>query len=262
MIWLNGQWQGEAQVAVSDRGFTLGDGLFETMKTSQGRILRRERHETRLRASAQALGLPDPLAGVKLDDLAREMTERLEQDALILRFSVSAGEGVRGLVRPSEPCLTRCLTGAPAGDAPDHLTLALSNIRRSGSSLSARHKTLSYVDNLSARRQARLEGADMGLLLDTRGYLSGGDSANLFWFADGRWYTPALDCGVLAGTVRAELLEQVDIQEGRYAPSELLRADVVVMSNAAFGLVPVRKLGGHDLTEDTARLDQLKALLD
>lgn len=261
MIWMNGYWLDEASIQATDRGFSLGDGLFETMRYADGQIIRRERHEARLRASAGALGFPDPLEDTDLDVLANGLAERMGQRQLTLRFSVSAGSAARGLARPVDIALTRCLTGAEPALVPQYLDLALSTIRRAGSSFAARHKTLSYVDNIAARRQAQAAGADMALVLDTRGYLSGGDSANLFFYAGGTWHTPSQDCGVLPGTVRAALLDQGDIREGQYALSDLLRADAVVMSNAVMGVISVRQLGTQPLRRDAGCVEALIAQL-
>lgn len=262
MMWLNGQWRDVARIPADDRGFTLGDGLFETLHWREGRVLRQNLHEARMRASAQSLGLPDPLAGVDLSRLGQEMSEQLGVDDLSLRYSVSAGGGPRGLERPGRDELTRLLTGAERKAPPEALNLALSDIRRSGSSLICRHKTLNYIDNIAARRQARAQGADMALLLDTRGYLSGADSANLFWHVDGSWHTPAIDCGVLAGTVRAALIAAGDVQIGEYAPGELLRADAVVVTNAVMGIVPARQFMGQALQLEPGLVAALTARLD
>mgnify|MGYP000305706503 FL=1 len=57
--WLNGEWikAGEAGIGTTDRGLLLGDGLFETLRYSGGRVLRLAAHEQRLRASCEALDL-------------------------------------------------------------------------------------------------------------------------------------------------------------------------------------------------------------
>lgn len=262
MIWLDGEWLDEASIDPRDRGFTLGDGLFETMRTQNGAILRLDAHMARMRSSAEVFGLPDPWAGTPINSLAREAATQMGQGNLSLRYSVSAGAAPRGLGRPDAIEPKRMLVVAPASPPPDYRDLALATQRRSGSSFTARHKTLSYADNIQAHRLARGAGADLALLLDTRGYLSGCDSANLYWNVGGEWFTPALDCGVLAGTVRAQILDSRTVHEVRAPLSALHASDCVLVSNAMIGLVPVRRLGASALRQSPVLAADLLGAID
>lgn len=262
MIWCDGAWLEDGAVAVSDRGFALGDGLFETMCWRDGAIVRLARHAARMQASAVLFGLPDPFDGVSLDALAADAASRIASDRLNLRYSVTAGSGPRGLQRPGIIAPARVFSAVPAGAPPATVSLALTDIRRSGSSLAARHKTLSYIDNVLAHRQARAAGADMALFLDVRGSLSGTDCANLYWVAGGQWHTPALECGVLAGTVRSQLLERGTVHETHAPLSALWAADCVMVSNAVIGLVPVSRVAGQAVRRDTAAAAELAGLID
>lgn len=62
MIWVNGGLRAAdaAQVSVLDHGLTVGDGIFETVKSVQGRPFALTRHLDRLTRSARGLALPDP----------------------------------------------------------------------------------------------------------------------------------------------------------------------------------------------------------
>ncbi len=68
-IWLDGALRdaGTAQVSVLDHGLTVGDGVFETLKTVDGRAFALTRHLDRLARSARGLGLPEP----DLDEVRR-----------------------------------------------------------------------------------------------------------------------------------------------------------------------------------------------
>jgi len=256
MIWLDGEWVEAAALPVSDRGFLLGDGLFETLRWSGGRIPRLDYHQARMRRSADMMGLPDPFDGVSLEALAAQF----EGDDLVLRFSISTGEGARGLARPGRPCIRRLLTASPRSAPPTALRLVTVKPRRSASALTSGHKTLSYADNVHARRIAEAQGGDMALVLDTDGRLSGADCANLFWFADGRWETPSEACGALPGTVRAHILAAGHAETDARGPNGLARAEQVAVTNAVMGVVPVSHLDGVALPQNPDALKTLRTV--
>ncbi len=260
-VWLNGDWCDDdaAGTAPSDRGLMLGDGLFETLRFSGGRVSRLVAHEQRLRASCTALGLDCPLDQIALAPVIEELAGRNSLADAAIRLTLTAGSGERGLARSAASRPSCLITAAPLAIPPASITLAMSTLRRSGSSIAARHKTLSYVDNVMARRAARAAGADMALLLDNEGHLSGADCANLFWQRDGRLFTPALDCAVLPGTARAALIAGLEVEQGSHGPDSLAGAGAVFITNALMGAVAVTRIDGVEI--DGAVPDAVHALL-
>jgi branched-subunit amino acid aminotransferase/4-amino-4-deoxychorismate lyase len=247
-----------------DRGFTLGDGLFETVLARSGEPVRLDAHLDRLTAGCGSLGLPAP---------DRAEAERLMRQALVdagleatraaVRLTLTAGSGGRGLDRPAElqPRLAATAAAAPRPTTPARLITAA--VRRNDQSPAARLKTLSYLDNVLARAEARAAGADEALMLNTRGELACAAAANLFWIGGGKLFTPALSCGVLAGTARARVLTiaaglGVAVGEARAGPEALQAADAVFITNALVGLRPAAELDGrkfapHGLVEQLFR---------
>ncbi|HEX2182404.1 MAG TPA: aminotransferase class IV, partial [Rubrobacteraceae bacterium] len=106
LLWVNGKLLpvGQAALDPRDRGFTLGDGLFETMRARGGAVLRIERHLSRLRAGAAVLGL-SPLP--KDEELADAIAGTLAANELAeaaVRLTVSRGVPERrGLLPEPEP---------------------------------------------------------------------------------------------------------------------------------------------------------------
>src|SRR5207247_10913749 len=92
-VWLNGRLVrgAEASVSVFDRGFLLGDGLFETMRARGGRIFRLDRHLARLQQGAARLRFSLPATAPKLE---RAIEETLGANALeeaAVRLTVCRG---------------------------------------------------------------------------------------------------------------------------------------------------------------------------
>ena len=111
-----------------------------------------------------------------------------------------------------------------------------------------------------ARREAILAGADEALMLDTGGRIACAAAANIFWLAKGVLHTPALDCGVLDGVVRARIIASgpYEVVETHAGPDVLPRADAVFLTNSLIGVRAVssldgRAIGGEDLASEIAR---------
>ena len=192
-----------------DRGFTLGDGLFETVLAKAGELVLWDAHMDRLARGCAALGLPvlDPQScRITADE---ELADAgLKGARAAVRIAWTAGSGGRGLDRPAVPVprLVVQAFAAPRPKAP--ATLSIVSVRRNEATPVSRLKTLSYLDQVLARREARAMGADEAVMLNTRGELACCAAANLFWRERGALFTPALECGVLDGIMRAALIER------------------------------------------------------
>ncbi len=234
-----------------DRGLLLGDGLFETILAEGGRLQRLERHLGRLTRACAVLGLVAPETATLRSAAEAALAGAGGVHRAAVRLTLTPGSG-RGLDRPEggEARLIATAFAAPAPEGP--VSLATVGLRRNETSPAARLKTLSYLDNVLARRQARDVGAGEALLLNTRGELACAAAANLFWIEQGRLFTPALECGVLDGIVRAEVLAAaaamgVEAVEVRVARDALDRAGGAFLTNSLIGLRAVSDLDGRAL---------------
>jgi branched-subunit amino acid aminotransferase/4-amino-4-deoxychorismate lyase len=241
-------------VPPDDRGLLLGDGLFETLLAQAGRPLFLEAHLARLARGCGVLGLPVP------DEAAvrRALDQALAGAGLIdaraaVRLTWTAGSGGRGLDRPAALQPRLVVTAAPALLPAGPARLAIVTVRRNPGSPASRLKTLAYLDNVLARREALAAGADEAVMLNTAGEVACAAAANLFWVRDGRLCTPALDCGVLDGIVRSQILRiaagmGVGVSEVRAAAEALGLAEAIFLTNSLIGVRAVSRLGGREWT--------------
>ena len=235
-------------IPIDDRGFLLGDGLFETVLFKAGQPVLWEAHVARLERGCAVLGLPLPDAKVLKAEAERAVRERrLGSARAAVRLTWTAGSGGRGLSRPEPPTPRRVVSAASSPRPEGPATVMVSTIRRNARSPSARLKTLAYVDNVLARREAEAEGADEALMLNTAGHAAGATAANLFWITEGRLHTPSLACGVLDGIMRAEVLASAPVEEVRANLDSLLRCEAAFLTNSLIGIRPVRVLAGRFL---------------
>ncbi|WP_448204703.1 aminotransferase class IV [Azospirillum sp. sgz302134] len=249
VVWLNGRLlpADEARIDPADRGFTLGDGLFETIRVGGGQARHLDRHLARLEASAAVLDLPIPygvavLAGAVADLIAaRGLAEGT------LRLTLSRGVGARGVLPPAEPHPTVLMTLAPAAPpaGPVEAVIARSTRRNEHSPLS-RLKTLNYLDAILARQEAAKRSAGEALLLNTAGRLAEASVANLFLVMNGHLLTPPVSEGALPGIRRALILERCGAEERPVTVEDLMRADEAFLSNS-LGLRPLLSVDGRPI---------------
>ena len=206
--WLNGQLLDDptgATLSVTDHGFTVGDGVFESIKTLDGEPFALTRHVTRLATSATGLGLAAPDQA----DVRRGVVEVLEgtDDPLgRLRITYTAGPAPMGSGRGDGPA---SLVVAYSAIEPMAASTAVSTVPwpRNERGATAGLKTTSYAENVIALAHASERGATEAILANTLGNLCEGTGSNVFYVVDGELRTPTLASGCLAGVTRALVLD-------------------------------------------------------
>ena len=108
------------------------------------------------------------------------------------------------------------------------------------------HKTTQRPIYALAYNQASHQGFDDVLFLNLRGEVTEGAISNIFVEKNGRWFTPPIECGLLAGVYRRHLLEtRPDIEERILFLDDLRQADAVYIANAVRGLRKI-KIDWHE----------------
>lgn len=273
ILWLNGELmeESEARLSPSDRGFLLGDALFETLLAREGNIAFLDAHLIRLAAGANILGIPLPFSTQHLAvacDMVLEANGLAEVPRASLRVTLTRGPGPRGLVPPENPLPTLMITTAESATPPSSLSAIIAAPRRNALSPTSRLKAAPYLDNVLAREEARGRGADEALMLDTSGHLACASAANVFLWEGDRLVTPAEECGILPGITRAAVIELaarfgIDVAEDMIEPQRLVYADGVFLTNSLIGIVPLSRIETRDLPPHrlTGRLQAAYELL-
>ncbi|TRC98905.1 hypothetical protein FJV76_06465 [Mesorhizobium sp. WSM4303] len=214
-----------AEGALRD-GNTADFELIETMRWQPGQgFLRFERHLARLYGSAEELGFacdPQRVGQVLANTVGAQQT------ALRTRLVLQRNGEVTASGQPYEPL---------AADKVWRLQLA--RVRLSSTDTLLRHKTSRRQRYTHARSEYLVTQADEVLLANERGEICEGTITNVFAdFGDGVLMTPRLDCGLLPGVLRAELLDEGRVQEAIYSYDELKSAKAIFVGNSLRGLIP------------------------
>jgi len=249
-VYLNGRLMAddEARIDPTDRGLTLGDGLFETIAVRGGQGLRLDAHLARLRAGAEVIGLAVPYAGHELKAAFQDVIEANAIDFGVLRLTLTRGPAPRGLRPPVPAQPTLLITGVSqdlTAQEPVTAVIATTTRRNEHSPLSG-IKSTSALDGILAAREAAKRGADDALLLNGAGNLAEATAANLFLVIDGGAVTPPVHDGAMPGVMRADVIRGLSAAERTLRPADLSSASEAFLTNS-LGIRPLTAVDGEPI---------------
>ena len=255
-IWVNGErlpFDGR-HVSARDRGLTLADGVFETMRVHAGTVFRLDRHLARLAHALAVLQIPEP---PEARDWVMAAVRAADSPDAAVRLTVTRGTGPAGVAPPDDVQPTAVVAVNPIPAFPQStyetgLRARVASGRRNEYSMTAGLKTVAYTDNIAALIEARRSGDDEALLLDVEGHCSEATASNLFMWRDGRLVTPPRSCGVLPGITREAILELarsngMEAVEEPFGLEELMRADEAFLTSSLRGIAPLVRVSGNPL---------------
>lgn len=231
-----------ATVSVLDHGFTVADGVFETLKVVEGVPFALRRHLDRLGRSAARIGLPvpDPLA-VRAAAMATAQANAADVGPLgRMRITYTAGVAPLGSDR-GESGPTLVIAVAPTSPWPESAAVITVGWPRNERSPLAGVKSTSYMENVLALAEAHRHGAGEALMPDTQGRLCEGTGSNVFLVLGGRLVTPGLGTGCLAGVTRELVLEWTDAVEDDLPITALADAEEVFLTSSTRDVQPVHR---------------------
>ncbi|MGW6530030.1 aminotransferase class IV [Streptomyces venezuelae] len=246
-IWLNGGLQDldDARVSVLDHGLTVGDGIFETVKSAEGRPFALTRHLARLAQSARGLGLPEP----DLDEVRDACAAVLDANPLPLgrlRITYTGGLSPLGSDRGDQGT-TLVVALGEAKRRPDTTAVITVPWTRNERGALTGLKTTSYAENVVALARAHEHGATEALFANTVGQLCEGTGSNVFVVLDGEIHTPPVASGCLAGITRALAVEWTGARESDLPLDVLDRADEVFLTSTLRDVQGVHRVDDREL---------------
>jgi branched-chain amino acid aminotransferase len=247
-VWINGTLvpDEEAQISVFDHGLVTGDGVFETVKVTNGVPFALTRHLNRLARSATGLGLAEPdLDQVREGALA--VIEASEKPELArMRITVTGGIAPLGSERGGSPLTVIVAIGSmkPVASWVDVTTVPWP--RNEHGALSGL-KTTSYGENVRALAYAAERGGNEAIFANTAGNLCEGTGSNVFVVSGGQLLTPPLTAGCLAGVTRALVIEWAGAVEQDMPLSALAEADEAFLTGTTRDVQPIRCVDGQTL---------------
>ena len=127
-------------------------------------------------------------------------------------------------------------------------------------------KSMNYLGNTLARREAMDLDFDEALLLNEREEIVECSASNIFWFKDKTLYTPSEECGCLPGTTRDLVIHAADscdmqTQKDRFLLKDMITAEFVFVANSLIGCVPVSEVDGSSFNTNHKSFNTIKNAL-
>lgn len=248
VVWINGDLfpDNEAKISVFDHGLVVGDGVFETVKVTNGAPFALSRHLVRLGRSAAGLGMPEPdLNQIRAGALALiEASPRVPLARM--RITVTAGIAPLGSERGNSPC-TAIIALAEQQAPAESVDVVVAPWPRNEEGALAGLKTTSYADNVRALAYAAERGGSEAIFANVAGNLCEGTGTNVFVAMGGRLITPPLSSGCLAGVTRALVIEWTGAAEDDVPMDDLSNADEAFLTGTTRDVQPIRHVNGRKL---------------
>lgn len=259
----------EAVIPVDDLAIMRGFGVFDLLRTRNGKPLFLKEHILRLNASARRIGLDLPWSQQKLIEVVMKTLHRNVHRESNIRIVVTGGSSPDFITPQGKPRLLVLVTRAPELPAWWY-TKGVKNITFSSERRIPGAKSIDYVQATIALKKARDQNAIEALYVDRNDHVLEGTTSNLFAFINDRLITPGK--GILNGITRNAVLDlaakttAVDIRNIRR--DELLTADEAFITGTNKMIVPVIQVDdatiGQGLPGGRTRklMDALNAQID
>lgn len=259
LVWVNDSLVPHefARISVFDHGFTVGDGVFETLQVKNGQAFALTRHLRRLKHSGELLGIKIP----ETDYLKTVANEVIKANKDLsngrLRITVTSGDGPLGSDRNSEkPTLVIAISGLPKWS--ERAKVASIKMPRNHLSPLSGAKTTSYAENVLALANAKAQEADEAIVPNVAGNICEGTGSNFFAVIDGQIITPPLTSGCLAGITRELVCEWFDCVEQDLPFKYLNELPAGFLTSTTRDVQPIGWIGQRELKADEKFIRQIR----
>lgn len=259
-IYLDGKLvpEEEAKVSVFDHGLLYGDGVFEGIRSYNGRIFKLDEHLDRLYASARAIMLDIPLSK---EDLTAAVINTVRANQIrdgYIRLVVTRGVGDLGLdprkaLKPSIFIIADKITLYPEEYYMNGLEVVTVATRRNlPEAINPCIKSLNYLNNILAKIEANIAGVLEAIMLNAEGFVAECTGENIFIIRDGALITPPTYLGALEGITRdtvMQLARKMDypVKEDPFTRYDLYTASECFLTGTAAEVVPVIKIDSREI---------------
>jgi len=226
-------------------------------------------HWSRLKTSCELIGINIPFSKKIFAEQLQQLININELHGRIasVRLTLTHGEAARGILPSVDPEPNYMMSSALYNPVKKTgFSAIIARTTKNENSISSSIKSLSYIDNVLAKKEAVVQGADEAIMLNSRGFLADGAIHNIFCVKNGTIYTPSLSDGALPGVVREIILRGLkhdyNIIEKSISKIDAYDADEVFLTNALTGIQSVFQLDQKKYHTDKCALAFSKMLVE
>ncbi len=260
IVYINGLfWTiDKATVSVLDRGFTYGDGLFETMRSYSGKIFRLECHLDRLLQSARSIFIDLPMTKNEIRAAINASIQINMLSNSIIRITITRGEQDPGINIDYNAPPTVVIFARPIERISEKIYkngVGIKLYKNSGIQIQGipnQIKSCNYLPNILLREKAIEEGCFESILLDHNNNITEGTISNIFIIKNNQLKTPHVNEFVLSGITRQAILDicrenSISFMEDTITEKNMQEADEIFLTNSVIGVLPVSQINHRKL---------------
>lgn len=274
-IWFDGQfvlWP-DAKIHVMTHGLNYASSVFEGERVYNNVIFKSHQHTDRLANSAKLLGFTLPFSAAAINKAKDELVVRQKIENAYMKMMAWRGSEQMTIAAPNSKIhMMIALWSMPTYYKKEVLAKGLSLmisdwVRPPANSMPFASKAAcGYVINTLSKHAAAERGYDDALMLDYRGLIAEGTSANFFMVVDGELHTPIADC-FLSGITRQTVIDLakargIKVIERHIEPAELAKTSEVFLTGTASEITPVRSIDQYKFTPGKITLGLMKDFHD
>lgn len=263
-VWLDGRIipVGEAKLSIFDHGTLYGDGVFEGIRSYNGRIFECGPHIRRFFNSAKGIALKLPYT---FEQIERALEETLAANGLLhpdkdayLRLVCTRGIGVLGISpqrtwKPQIYAIASTIAMYPEEMYATGMPVIISSVTRNHvNSLPPQIKSLNYLNNILAKIEAHECDVPEAIMLNAQGYVAEATGDNVFIVRNNQLQTPPTSAGILEGITRATVIRLareagIEVVEKDLTRMDLFAADECFLTGTGAQVIPVVKIDSREL---------------
>jgi branched-chain amino acid aminotransferase len=253
-----------AIVGSGNRGLRYGDGLFETMKMLDGKLVLADLHFARLWKGIAVLGFEVPKLFTP-EKLAEEISALAEKNKheknARVRMQVFRGDGGLYDAINHAPNYVIETWQLPEGNSTvnnNGLVLGIYAAAKKSCDILSNLKHNNYLPYILAALHAKKEKWNDALLLNSFERVCDSTIANVFIIKNGGIFTPALSEGCVAGTMREHFINELKttawkVNETAITIEDVLNADEVFLTNSIYNIRWVQSIGSTVYKNETVQ---------
>ena len=268
--YVNGEYveSDKASISIFDRGLVLGDGFFETVKLSEGRLEFFEDHYLRLMNSAKKLLIPLQLGKAELQNIINTLSGKNALKDAVIRLTITRGiyKGGLGIDENAVPSII--ITCRPLPENSEYyewgVSVCFTNVSQlMASGIDGAIKSTNYLANIMAKHEADSRGYYEGIFKSEDDSITEMTTSSFFCVIDGVYCTPPLEEGILPGITRKKVIASLqksgyEVAERKIHKSEVSDMEFAFLTSSIRGVVPITKIENQQIDLNQKYFQQVK----
>ena len=253
-IFLNGKIisDADANISSADRGFLYGDGIYETLRSYNGKPFKLADHLERMRDSARQLKISFDYTNADIGERINELLENNHTQDAYIRITLSRGSGGGRLqmddnIEPTILIQVKPFSPYDSKLYDEGMSLVVSDYKRSTTCPISRYKSTNLLQSILRKEESNKKSAHETIILNTDGFVAECVVSNIFMVSAGSVVTPSLDTNILPGITRRIVLDicknsGILSSEEHFKIDVLIKADEVFITNSLMEIMPVSRI--------------------